>query len=266
MRFALTDEQIALRDAVREVLAKACPATGGARRFARRSSRRGVEGAWWSLGLPGMAVPERDGGLGLSDVDLVPVLIEVGAAAVPLPVAETAAVAAPLLAAAGDPGGLLPGIVAGSSRIALRLGAGPVPYAGRCGPRARPGRPGRPDRAARRRRVVHSGWIAGGADRAAGRRRGRDHRSRPDRARPGPGRRGDRRPVARAEPADAGHDGRLRAVAAPVRRRRSAVSRRSSTGWPTRCATSSSPNRSCSRRPGRRPPAHPTAVATSPRR
>jgi alkylation response protein AidB-like acyl-CoA dehydrogenase len=153
MRFALTDEQIALRDAVRDVLGEASPSLGG------RTPGLGwaggddaaVDRVWGvlvELGMPGMAVPERYGGLGLSDVDLVPVLIEVGAAAVPLPVAETAAVAAPLLSAAGDPGGLLPGIVAGTGRIALRLGAGPVPYAGRsdlvldlAGPVARIGPP-----------------------------------------------------------------------------------------------------------------------------
>jgi alkylation response protein AidB-like acyl-CoA dehydrogenase len=70
-----------------------------------------------------MAVSEKDGGLGLSDVDLVPVLIEVGYAAVPLPVAETAAVAAPLFAAAGP--------FPGEGWVAVRRGAGPVPYAGR---------------------------------------------------------------------------------------------------------------------------------------
>src|SRR4029453_12447072 len=85
MRFALTDDQLALRDAVREVLADTCPPA------VVRSSWTGgpvdrVSTALAELGVPGMVVPEKGGGLGLSDVDLVPVLIEVGYAAVPLPV------------------------------------------------------------------------------------------------------------------------------------------------------------------------------------
>lgn len=146
MRFALTDDQLALRDAVREVLADTCPPavvrsswTGG--------SVDGVAAALVELGVPGMAVPEKNGGLGLSDVDLVPVLIEVGHAAVPLPVAETAAVAAPLFAAArfdinhGQSHGVLdaktppdrPSFMSnpGGAWVALRRGDGPVPWAGR---------------------------------------------------------------------------------------------------------------------------------------
>ena len=135
MRFALTDDQLALRDAVREVLAGTCPPA--AVRAAWPSDPAGastVDRVWTALaglGVPGMAVPEKLGGLGLTDVDLVPVLTEVGAAVVPLPVAETAAVAAPLLAAAGDPGERLPGILSGTTVVALRTGDGPVAYAGR---------------------------------------------------------------------------------------------------------------------------------------
>jgi alkylation response protein AidB-like acyl-CoA dehydrogenase len=83
------------------------------------------------MGLPGAAVPAADGGLGLTETDLVPLLIEVGYAAVPLPVAETVLVAAPLLAGAGDPGGRLAGIVDGSVRVALAEPGGIVPY-GQC--------------------------------------------------------------------------------------------------------------------------------------
>jgi alkylation response protein AidB-like acyl-CoA dehydrogenase len=118
MRFALTDDQVALRDTVREVLADTCPPS-----VVRDGPVGRVSAALIGLGVPAMAVPDRDGGLGLSDVDLVPVLIEVGSAAVPLPVAETAAVAAPLFAAAGFPGV--------DGWVALRRTGGPVPFAGR---------------------------------------------------------------------------------------------------------------------------------------
>ncbi|GAA1033731.1 acyl-CoA dehydrogenase [Virgisporangium ochraceum] len=146
MRFALTDDQIALRDAVREVLADTCPPAAVREAWAGGPVDR-VSVALVELGLPGMALPEKDGGLGLSDVDLVPVLTEVGYAAVPLPVAETAAVAVPLFAAAGvDINDALSGVGSapgsaldrasymqgpGGAWVAVRRAAGPVPWAGR---------------------------------------------------------------------------------------------------------------------------------------
>jgi alkylation response protein AidB-like acyl-CoA dehydrogenase len=62
-------------------------------------------------------VPESLGGLGLTDVDAVPLLAEFGYAAVPWPAAETLAVVAPLAAACGS--GLLDGIMSGATRVAL---------------------------------------------------------------------------------------------------------------------------------------------------
>ncbi len=115
MRFGLTEEQTALRDAVRELLA----------------AQSTVDKQWAGLaamGLFGTVIPESLGGLGLTDTDLAPLLIQVGYAAVPAPVAETAAVAAPLLAAAGDPGDVLAGVLAGTTRIALAGPTGIVPH------------------------------------------------------------------------------------------------------------------------------------------
>lgn len=109
MRFSLTDEQVALRDAVRDLLTRA-PA----------------ETTWPELAAMGLfsaLVPESAGGLGLSDVDVVPLLMEVGYAAVPHPVAETI-LAAPLLV--GDP--RLPDVLAGRLRIAIAGGSGLVPF------------------------------------------------------------------------------------------------------------------------------------------
>ena len=51
------------------------------------------------LGAPALVVPEAADGLGLSDVDLVGVLEEAGRACLPEPLLETAALAAPTLAA-----------------------------------------------------------------------------------------------------------------------------------------------------------------------
>ena len=79
MRFAWTDDQLAFRDVVRDLLAK---------------------GAEWSdldaMGVPSVLVPEAEGGLGLDELFLVPVLEEAGRVALALPLMETALVAAPL--------------------------------------------------------------------------------------------------------------------------------------------------------------------------
>src|ERR1043166_2319725 len=52
-------------------------------------------------GLTGLTVPEEYGGAGGTEVDLVLVLEEAGRAALPEPLLETVAVAAPLIAEAG---------------------------------------------------------------------------------------------------------------------------------------------------------------------
>jgi len=127
MHFAPTEEQLALRDGVRELLADRCPPA------VVRAAWAADQPALWAdltgIGVVGAAVPEKLGGLGLPTTDLVLVLEELGYAAVPLPIGETAAVAAPLLAAIGDPDGLLPGILEGATRIAI--GDPLVPYGSR---------------------------------------------------------------------------------------------------------------------------------------
>ena len=121
MRFAFTEQQLELRSAVRQVLERECT-PGDLRAIAdRRAAAHGSAGhdpddpreadhtvgrsvERWAvlseLGAPGLLVAEDHGGLGLTDVDLVGVLEEAGWASVPEPLAETAGLAAPLLAAA----------------------------------------------------------------------------------------------------------------------------------------------------------------------
>jgi alkylation response protein AidB-like acyl-CoA dehydrogenase len=111
MRFSLTDDQVALRDAVRDLLAKAPADT--------------LWGELASMGLFSALVPESAGGLGLSDVDIVPILMEIGYAAPPDPVAETI-LAAPLLV--GDP--RLDEVLAGRLRITLAGKDGLLPFGG----------------------------------------------------------------------------------------------------------------------------------------
>lgn len=111
MRFSLTDEQVALRDAVRELFASSAPDA--------------VWGELARMGVFGALVPESAGGLGLSDVDVVPILAEIGYAAPAAPVAETL-VAAPLLV--GDP--RLASVLNGSTRVAIAGPSGLIPFGG----------------------------------------------------------------------------------------------------------------------------------------
>jgi alkylation response protein AidB-like acyl-CoA dehydrogenase len=98
VRFAFTDDQLALRDAARDLLDRECPP--GVVRQAWASATGRAPAAWSRLGemgVLGALAPEAAGGLGLRLVDLVLVLEETGYVALPDPVVEHAAVAVPLL-------------------------------------------------------------------------------------------------------------------------------------------------------------------------
>jgi alkylation response protein AidB-like acyl-CoA dehydrogenase len=170
MRFALTSDQTALREAVGEMLTRECSPTvvraawpraeGGTGKRAPRegcwggrthadgvaADRASVAAVWAKLaemGVLGTAVPEQAGGLGLGAGDLVPLLEETGRVALPLPIVETAFVAAPLLAAVADSSGpaesagpadeLLDRLVSGEARATTDLGSpGLVPWSESC--------------------------------------------------------------------------------------------------------------------------------------
>ena len=98
MRFAFTDDQLAFRDAVRELLEKEC--TPAHVRAAWSNTTGRVPGLWDKLadmGVIAMLAPELQGGLGLTLVDLVLILEETGRAALPEPIVETAAFGVPYL-------------------------------------------------------------------------------------------------------------------------------------------------------------------------
>jgi alkylation response protein AidB-like acyl-CoA dehydrogenase len=100
MRFAISEEAAALRDAARDVLAA---------EVTTEVIRSGtVDAAWQKLaavGVFGTLVPEEHGGLGLDENAIVPLLDEIGYSGLPGPVVETIAVGAPLVSRSlGDSG------------------------------------------------------------------------------------------------------------------------------------------------------------------
>src|SRR6185369_14166529 len=131
MHFAFTEEQESFRRTVHDLLEKACPPS--AVRAAWSSEAGRIPEVWAKLselGVTGLMVPEAHGGLGMSELDLVLILEEAGRAALPDPLLETTAVAAPLLAQIGRDRAAewLPRIAAGEAvglaRDPLVLGAG----------------------------------------------------------------------------------------------------------------------------------------------
>jgi alkylation response protein AidB-like acyl-CoA dehydrogenase len=130
--FGFDDDQLALRDAVRDLLDKECAAE--VVRAAWDASAGALDRAVWdrldAMGVPATLVPEDRGGLGLDERWLVLVLEETGRAGLPHPIVETAAVAAPLLAGLGGSASLHlsdgPGLVAsdlGSPHVACAADA-----------------------------------------------------------------------------------------------------------------------------------------------
>jgi alkylation response protein AidB-like acyl-CoA dehydrogenase len=133
MQFSFTEQQTDFRDAVRQMLDRECTpadlravfdAAGRSDAVDRSDGSRGAASdaqvspssvhtpplssvhtpRWKALadmGVVGLTIPELHGGLGLTDLDLILLLEEAGRAALPEPLLETTALAAPLLARTG---------------------------------------------------------------------------------------------------------------------------------------------------------------------
>ena len=129
MRFAFTDDQLLFRDAVADLLAKECPPDVVRGAWDDDTARRPqLWAALAEMGVIGLTVPEAHGGFGLHEVDLLAILTEAGRVALPGPLLETTAVAAPLLAENANAeiaGRWLPGIAAGEVVATVQLAGQP---------------------------------------------------------------------------------------------------------------------------------------------
>ena len=120
MKFSFTDDQRLFADGLRDLLTKECPPS-----LVRHTWENG-EGhspALWKqlgeMGVLGLLVAEGDGGMGGDVVDAVLLFQELGRAAVPGPVLEHMAVAAPTLASSH------PGVVDGSTVATVHIDDSP---------------------------------------------------------------------------------------------------------------------------------------------
>lgn len=130
MHAAWSEDQEMMAEAVRGVLsASATPEAVRATWGAGEGYIPACEAGLAEMGVPGLLVPEEQGGLGLGLLELVPMLLAMGKAAVPGPTAEVAAVGAPLLAELGWAPELLGAVVAGESRVAVGIDSAPVAHA-----------------------------------------------------------------------------------------------------------------------------------------
>jgi alkylation response protein AidB-like acyl-CoA dehydrogenase len=123
MQFSFSDEQRSFQTSMRTFLEHECTPQH-VRALWETDTGRSPER--WSrlaeLGLLGVLVPERHGGLGMNEIDLVLLFEETGRAALPEPVLDTAAVGVPLLAALEDSAladGWLRRVAAGNAILAV---------------------------------------------------------------------------------------------------------------------------------------------------
>lgn len=121
MEFGFSEDQHLLQTTVRDFLAGACPVDHVR---AQWETDTGRSPEFWAqlaeIGVPGLLVPEAQGGLGMDELDLVLILEETGRAALAEPVVATAAVGVPMLRELGALGDeWLPKIAEGNARLAV---------------------------------------------------------------------------------------------------------------------------------------------------
>jgi len=128
VHLAFTEEQEELRSAIRSVLAKECPPT------LPRSIAEGkgdAEGLWAKmveLDWPALTVPEEDGGIGYSYVELAVLVEELGRAIAPGPLFTTVTQFVPFVREAGG-GELLGAVAAGEVSGTVAVAESPTGWA-----------------------------------------------------------------------------------------------------------------------------------------
>ena len=128
MRFAFTEDQRSFHEAVRELLSSTCSPEVVRAAWSSGTEETGLWSRVVELGLPLALVAEDSGGLGLDEVDLVGCFEASGVACVPVPLVETVAVAAPLMAELGRDD-VVERIGTGRLRFTAGLdGSGLLPY------------------------------------------------------------------------------------------------------------------------------------------
>jgi alkylation response protein AidB-like acyl-CoA dehydrogenase len=126
MDTAFTEEQDQIRRTVRDLLARRC---GPQEVKAAVQTPEGYDRGLWrtlahQLGLPGLALPARYGGVGCGTLELALAFEEAGRALLPSPLLPTAVLVAPLLAALGSEeqrARLLPRLASGELTAALAV-------------------------------------------------------------------------------------------------------------------------------------------------
>ncbi|MBN2623845.1 MAG: acyl-CoA/acyl-ACP dehydrogenase, partial [Acidimicrobiales bacterium] len=102
MDFELTDDQIELQQVVRDIAAKECPTTLVRAVVAGDDDAGALWRTYVGLDWPTLAVPEADGGTGLTFVELVILLEELGWVADPTPLVATTSQYTPLVREGAD--------------------------------------------------------------------------------------------------------------------------------------------------------------------
>jgi len=120
--FALSEDQALFSEAIRQVLERHCPPQR-VRAAWDHDTPRDCD-LWHQLvqsGVVGLVAPENLGGLGLSEVDLAPLMEEAGRVALPEPLLENAAVALPLLNDVGGCEAWIEAVVSGEKILSVGL-------------------------------------------------------------------------------------------------------------------------------------------------
>ena len=125
MNFGFSEEQEMLRDATRRFLDNECPTTF-VRKMMEDDSAHATE-MWKKIaeqGWPAILIPEANGGVGGSFLDMVVILEEMGRSLLPGPFFATGLLGTPAIIAGGSDeqkNAILPGVAAGETTLTLAL-------------------------------------------------------------------------------------------------------------------------------------------------